>query len=468
MNAAIPVPAGDVSAYNSVMAIPATPVMEGWAYYVKDGNDAYIIVSEPDGDLLPGSWGTFTPPTTFLGAYPYSLIKFADYNELGTIVTSITTRISTEESIRLSADNSLSVLVSAEASSRTSGDLSLTTRVSAEESSRTSGDLSLTTRVSSEESVRASADTSLTTRISTEESIRDSADISLTTRVSAEESSRTSGDLSLTTRLSTEESVRLSADNSLSVLVSNEASLRISADNSLSTLVSNEASIRLSADGSLTTRLTSEESSRASADLSLTTRLTSEESSRASADLSLTTRVSAEESTRGSADLSLTNRVSTEESVRLSADNSLNAKIATATTAKVLLAKVGQNGLGTFTGGTTVFNPIVAKCYIMSTDLTNIVDRNNGTGGYSANAGFTPSLEVFVNGMLMRPGMSTAVVAGGAIKVVTAGIPPAYSFTTADGDYVLYKNGGTIGILFRFDLVNNDEVHVRYLQTDLP
>lgn len=64
--------------------------------------------------------------------------------------------------------------------------------------SSTSGVTSLTTRVSTEESTRASVDLSLTTRVSTEESTRASADLSLTTRVSTEESTRASQVTSIT------------------------------------------------------------------------------------------------------------------------------------------------------------------------------------------------------------------------------------------------------------------------------
>jgi hypothetical protein len=62
-------------------------------------------------------------------------------------------------------------------------DTSLTTRVSAEESTRSSADNSLTSRISAEESTRSSADTSLTTRVSTEESVRASVDSSINTRL---------------------------------------------------------------------------------------------------------------------------------------------------------------------------------------------------------------------------------------------------------------------------------------------
>lgn len=67
-------------------------------------------------------------------------------------------------------------------SGATSADTSLTTRVSTEESTRASADTSLTTRLSAEESARASVATSLTTRLSTEESTRASQIASINAR----------------------------------------------------------------------------------------------------------------------------------------------------------------------------------------------------------------------------------------------------------------------------------------------
>ena len=109
----------------------------------------------------------------------FNSLTQADEND----VTSIDTRVSTEESTRGSADTSL-----------TAADTSLTTRISTEESTHAAEEASLTTRVSTEESTRGSADTSLT-----------AADTSLTTRVSTEESTRSSADTSLNTRMTAEE-----------------------------------------------------------------------------------------------------------------------------------------------------------------------------------------------------------------------------------------------------------------------
>jgi hypothetical protein len=158
-------------------------------------------------------------------------------------------------------------------------DTSLNNRLSTEEITRSTND-------STEASLRVSGDASVTTRFSGEiSSAKDSIDV----RVSNEVSDRIAGDTSLTTRVSTEEVARENAD-------STEASLRTSADASLTSRLSTEESVGASADASLTTRISTEESKSSSADTSLTTRLSTEEAARTSADESLNVRVSAEES----------------------------------------------------------------------------------------------------------------------------------------------------------------------------
>jgi hypothetical protein len=145
----------------------------------------------------------------------------------------------------------------------------------------------LTTRLSSEEVARASADDSLSTLLTAEVSDRTSADDSLSTLLTAEVSDRTSADSSLSTLLTAEVSDRTSADDSLSTLLSSEELARASADDSLTSRLSSEELARASADDSLTSRLSSEELARASADTSLTTRLFTEEKARASTDTEL-------------------------------------------------------------------------------------------------------------------------------------------------------------------------------------
>ena len=101
----------------------------------------------------------------------------------------------------------------------------------------------LTNSLSTETSIRGSADTSLSTALSTETSIRGSADTSLSTALSTETSIRGSADTSLSTALSTESSIRTSADTSLSTALSTETSIRTSADTSITNLFTSSLSL---------------------------------------------------------------------------------------------------------------------------------------------------------------------------------------------------------------------------------
>jgi hypothetical protein len=138
--------------------------------------------------------------------------------------------VSAEAAARESADDSLEVALSEAMSSevvaRESADDSLESRLSEEESARMSGDTAeaaaRSAAISSEASSRLSGDNSLETRLSEEESARASA-------VSAEESSRISGDASLASELSNLDGYTLDLRDDLDA----EESARISGDNSL-------------------------------------------------------------------------------------------------------------------------------------------------------------------------------------------------------------------------------------------
>ena len=192
-------------------------------------------------------------------------------------VTSLSTSLSNEISIRGSADSSLSTNIS----SNTSKDSSLSTLVSTETSARSSGDSSLSTSVSTETSTRSSADSSLSTSISS----GTSSDSSLSTLISTETSTRSSADSSLSTNISS----NTSKESSLSTSVSTETSTRTSVDSSLSTSVSTESSNRISGDSTLSTSLSTETSLRTSVDSSLSTSISTETSTRTSVDSSLST-----------------------------------------------------------------------------------------------------------------------------------------------------------------------------------
>jgi hypothetical protein len=256
-------------------------------------------------------------------------------------------------------------------------------------------------KLSEEVSLRTSGDTSLTSRISSEESVRSSVDVSLTGRISSEESVRSSADLSLTNRVATEESLRLSADASLNSSISTETSFRTSADTSL------------------------------------------------------TSRVSTEESVRSSVDTSLTSRISAEESVRLSSDKSILA----AAKDKLFMARVG----GSFTAYAAATNiPLdsVAGSLYRSSDfkfLDDVIDLNIGMGAWTGKSAFPDNLQVFINGVMLRPVFDAG-------KVKTFMNSDTISFAGLQGDFVLYKdNTGPVGgIAFGFALKAGDEVQVRY------
>jgi hypothetical protein len=256
-------------------------------------------------------------------------------------------------------------------------------------------------------------------KLSEEVVARESGDLSLTNRVSSEELARASGDLSLTNALSTEVSVRGSADTSL------------------------------------TTRLSGEESIRGSADASLHAGLSTEVSMRLSGDASLTTRLSTEESVRGSADVSLTGRVSAEESARASADKSILA----AAKDKVFVARVG-GGFAAATSADGIALDTVSGSLYKSSDFKfgdDVVDMNLGVGPYSGKSAFPDNLQVFINGVMLRPVFDSG-------KVKTFLDAATVSFSGLSGDFVFHKNsvGPVSKIHFAFALKAGDEVQVRY------
>jgi len=144
-----------------------------------------------------------------------------NYGLSDTDVTSVETRLSTEEDTRSVADSSLTVLLASADSSlkvyTSTADSSLTVLVS-------SADSSLKVYASTADSSLTIADSSLTVALS-------SADSSLKVIQSTGDSSLTIVTSSVETRLSTEESTRSVADSSLTVLLSSaDSSLDVRVD----------------------------------------------------------------------------------------------------------------------------------------------------------------------------------------------------------------------------------------------
>ena len=190
--------------------------------------------------------------------------------------SSLSSRVSSEESVRESVDSSLNTKINNNTSS-------LSSRVSSEESARESVDSSLNTKINNNTS-------SLSSRVSSEESTRESVDSSLNTKINNNTSS-------LSSRVSSEESARESVDSSLQSRVSTEESIRTSTDSSLNTKINNNTS-------SLSSRVSSEESTRESSDSSLNTKINNNTSS-------LSSRVSTEESNRTYANTLLQSQINT-------------------------------------------------------------------------------------------------------------------------------------------------------------
>jgi len=149
----------------------------------------------------------------------------AEISATNTDVGSIDSRVSSEESVRASADASLATSISGEASSRASDVSSIDSAISAVQADVDQNEANAASDISDEQATRALAVSSLATRISTEEAARSTADSTLTAAAG-----------SLTTRVSTEEAARATADSSLATaFASADTSLATSLATSLTT-----------------------------------------------------------------------------------------------------------------------------------------------------------------------------------------------------------------------------------------
>ena len=97
---------GSVDAVADLDLLVEADVASGWSYYVKGTNDAYVVISETDGDYKPTSWTT------------KSFLKIADYTEVSGLVTS-------EETRAIAAEAGLQTQITAEVTRATSVEGSL-------------------------------------------------------------------------------------------------------------------------------------------------------------------------------------------------------------------------------------------------------------------------------------------------------------------------------------------------------
>ena len=129
----------------------------GWAYYVKETNDGYVVVDENDGDYVPTSWTA------------KSLIKFADYTEVSGLV-------STERTRALAAEGVLTTDLAAEVTRATGAEGVLTTNLSAEVTRATAAEGTLTTNLAAEVTRATGAESVLDGKITTEKSRAEAAE----------------------------------------------------------------------------------------------------------------------------------------------------------------------------------------------------------------------------------------------------------------------------------------------------
>ena len=149
--------------------------------------------------------------------YRYSGSAWVAVDDLRTVAN--TAAISTEQTVRLNADNALASSITSLTSLVNTNQSTLQANITSEATTRATADSALATRTSTLESTVTSAtdgNTALKARIATEETTRATADSALATRTSTLEStvtSATDGNTALKSRIATEETARASGDS---------------------------------------------------------------------------------------------------------------------------------------------------------------------------------------------------------------------------------------------------------------
>ena len=169
---------------SSLTAVESS-IEAGWAYYVKETNDGYVVVDENDGDYVPASWSV------------KSLIKFADYTEVSGLVA-------TERARAIAAEGILTTDLASEIARATNEEISLDSKISAEKTRAEAAEGVLTTNLSTEVTRATNAESVLDGKISVEKTRAEAAEAQIASDLSAEVTRATNAESVLTSNLSAE------------------------------------------------------------------------------------------------------------------------------------------------------------------------------------------------------------------------------------------------------------------------
>ena len=192
----------------------------GWAYYVKDDNDGYVVVPENDGDYIPASWTS------------KSLIKFADYTETSGLV-------STERARAIAAEGVLTTDLAAEVARATNEEISLDGKISTEKTRAEAAESVLTSDLASEVSRATAAESVLAGKIATEKSRAEAAESVLDGKISTEVTRATGAETQIAADLASEVSRAQGAESTLTSNLSAEVARATSAEATKLAIASN-------------------------------------------------------------------------------------------------------------------------------------------------------------------------------------------------------------------------------------
>jgi hypothetical protein len=277
--------------------------------------------------------------------YRYSGSAWVAVDDLRTVAN--TAAISTEQTVRLNADNALASSITSLTSLVNTSDATLQANINSETTTRATADTALASRATTLEATVYSAtdgNSVLKSRIATEETARASGDAtnasaitSLTSTVGTK--SRTFAQTSAPTATATGDLWIDTDDNNKLYRWSGTAWVAVD-DSRIAVniaAISTESTTRATADSALASSITSLTSTVNTNNSTLQANITSEATTRANADTALATRATALESTVNSGtdgNLALKSRIATEETARASGD-ATNASAITSLTSTV-------------------------------------------------------------------------------------------------------------------------------------